>query len=146
LNLPATSKLIHQIPPTKQQQRDEGRRQTMMKLLSLLLAAVAALPAPTAAFTAGSVPLYGIQQSSSRLSVAVADPTPADQQDAGASSWADDAIPTYLPSDCGKDYIPLANMLATGELAQADQVRSLVLACWRRSKHQVPTTRYRVVF
>ena len=32
-------------------------------------------------------------------------------------------IPTNLPSDCGMDYIPLATMLATGQLAEADQVR-----------------------
>jgi hypothetical protein len=33
------------------------------------------------------------------------------------------AVPTVLPSDCGMDYIPLANMLATGQLVEADQVR-----------------------
>jgi hypothetical protein len=32
-------------------------------------------------------------------------------------------IPTNLPSACGMDYIPLATMLATGQLAEADQVR-----------------------
>ena len=36
----------------------------------------------------------------------------------------DDAeIPTNLPSDVGFDYVPLATMLATGQLAEADQVR-----------------------
>ena len=40
-----------------------------------------------------------------------------------ASDTADAEIPTNLPSECGMDYIPLATMLATGELAQADQVR-----------------------
>eukprot|EP00542_Grammatophora_oceanica_P014000 CAMPEP_0194033180 /NCGR_PEP_ID=MMETSP0009_2-20130614/5956_1 /TAXON_ID=210454 /ORGANISM="Grammatophora oceanica, Strain CCMP 410" /LENGTH=186 /DNA_ID=CAMNT_0038673823 /DNA_START=144 /DNA_END=704 /DNA_ORIENTATION=+ len=34
---------------------------------------------------------------------------------------ADEAIPTVLPSDVGMDYIPLATMLATGQLAEADQ-------------------------
>jgi hypothetical protein len=33
-------------------------------------------------------------------------------------------IPTNLPSDCGMDYVPLATMLATGQLAEADQVCS----------------------
>jgi len=34
----------------------------------------------------------------------------------------DDAeIPTNLPSDVGFDYVPLATMLATGQLAEADQ-------------------------
>ena len=32
-------------------------------------------------------------------------------------------IPTKLPSDVGMDYVPLATMLATGQLAEADQVR-----------------------
>ena len=30
-------------------------------------------------------------------------------------------IPTTLPSDCGIDYVPLATMLATGDLKGADQ-------------------------
>lgn len=30
-------------------------------------------------------------------------------------------IPTKLPSDCGIDYVPLAAMLATGDLKGADQ-------------------------
>ena len=32
------------------------------------------------------------------------------------------AIPTNLPSEKGIDYVPLATMLATGQLAEADQV------------------------
>ena len=35
----------------------------------------------------------------------------------------DVTIPTNLPSACGMDYVPLASMLATGQLAEADQVR-----------------------
>jgi hypothetical protein len=38
------------------------------------------------------------------------------------TSTEDTAIPTNLPSDCGMDYVPLATMLATGQLAEADQV------------------------
>mmetsp|Transcript_17354 Transcript_17354/g.36377 ORF Transcript_17354/g.36377 Transcript_17354/m.36377 type:complete len:221 (-) Transcript_17354:210-872(-) len=34
---------------------------------------------------------------------------------------ADVEIPTKLPSDVGMDYVPLATMLATGQLAEADQ-------------------------
>ena len=30
-------------------------------------------------------------------------------------------IPTYLPSECGIDYVPLATMLATGDFLSADQ-------------------------
>ncbi len=32
-------------------------------------------------------------------------------------------IPTNLPSEIGLDYVPLATMLASGQLAEADQVR-----------------------
>lgn len=31
-------------------------------------------------------------------------------------------IPINLPSDVGMDYVPLATMLASGQLAEADQV------------------------
>ena len=39
-----------------------------------------------------------------------------------ASDVPEEEIPTNLPSDVGMDYIPLATMLATGQLAEADQV------------------------
>jgi hypothetical protein len=39
-----------------------------------------------------------------------------------SSEVAEADIPTNLPSDCGKDYVPLATMLATGQLVEADQV------------------------
>merc|ERR1712071_546943 len=43
----------------------------------------------------------------------------------GASTYASDVldgdIPSVLPSDVGMDYVPLATMLATGQLAEADQ-------------------------
>jgi hypothetical protein len=38
------------------------------------------------------------------------------------SDISDVTIPTNLPSDCGMDYVPLASMLATGQLVEADQV------------------------
>lgn len=40
---------------------------------------------------------------------------------AEATDVADADIPTNLPSDVGMDYIPLATMLATGQLAEADE-------------------------
>ncbi|KAL3921143.1 MAG: hypothetical protein SGILL_002905, partial [Bacillariaceae sp.] len=44
---------------------------------------------------------------------------------AEASTNTEDVeIPTNLPSECGMDYIPLATMLATGQLTEADQVCS----------------------
>jgi len=51
---------------------------------------------------------------------------------ASASSdmnMADVEIPTKLPSDVGMDYVPLATMLATGQLAEADQVSNNDLRC-----------------
>lgn len=39
-----------------------------------------------------------------------------------SSNVEDLEIPTKLPSDVGMDYVPLATMLATGQLAEADQV------------------------
>ena len=41
-----------------------------------------------------------------------------------ASDVAEIEIPTNLPSEKGLDYVPLATMLATGQLAEADQVRA----------------------
>jgi len=41
-----------------------------------------------------------------------------------ASTMAEVDIPSVLPSDVGMDYVPLATYLATGQLAEADQVRS----------------------
>lgn len=40
-----------------------------------------------------------------------------------ATDTEDIEIPRNLPSACGMDYVPLATMLATGQLAEADQVR-----------------------
>eukprot|EP00567_Pseudictyota_dubia_P008155 CAMPEP_0197464868 /NCGR_PEP_ID=MMETSP1175-20131217/64248_1 /TAXON_ID=1003142 /ORGANISM="Triceratium dubium, Strain CCMP147" /LENGTH=233 /DNA_ID=CAMNT_0043000871 /DNA_START=110 /DNA_END=811 /DNA_ORIENTATION=- len=40
---------------------------------------------------------------------------------ADATDVAEAVIPTILPSDVGMDYIPLATMLATGQLAEADE-------------------------
>lgn len=39
------------------------------------------------------------------------------------SEVAEGDIPKNLPSDVGMDYVPLATMLATGQLLEADQVR-----------------------
>lgn len=47
----------------------------------------------------------------------------AEASEAPAAEDAEIQIPTNLPSDCGMDYVPLATMLATGDLVAADQVR-----------------------
>ena len=102
-----------------------------MKISSrtLLLLAAAAVFGSADAFTA-SLPL---SRSSSSAVVVVRRATaeagtmaeagvPPAHSDEEAST-SDVEIPTHLPSDCGMDYIPLATMLATGQLAEADQVR-----------------------
>lgn len=53
------------------------------------------------------------------MSEAVAEETMADS--GKNTNVADAEIPTNLPSDVGMDYVPLATMLATGQLAEADQ-------------------------
>jgi len=53
------------------------------------------------------------------------------------SSTVEDAeIPTNLPSDVGMDYVPLATMLATGQLVEADQFTrdALITLCGAREK------------
>jgi hypothetical protein len=52
---------------------------------------------------------------------ATAEATPA-AEEASSSEDAEIQIPTNLPSACGMDYVPLATMLATGDLVAADQV------------------------
>jgi len=47
---------------------------------------------------------------------------PPAHSDATANVKDDVEIPTNLPSDANMDYIPLATLLATGQLAEADQV------------------------
>jgi hypothetical protein len=56
---------------------------------------------------------------------------PPAHSDATANVKDDVEIPTNLPSDVNMDYIPLATMLATGQLAEADQVREI---------HRIPKT------
>mmetsp|Transcript_19385 Transcript_19385/g.46828 ORF Transcript_19385/g.46828 Transcript_19385/m.46828 type:complete len:239 (-) Transcript_19385:294-1010(-) len=67
-----------------------------------------------------------LQQQNTCLLSATATPDAAEAGAPPATSEAstdmsDAEIPTNLPSDCGMDYIPLATMLATGQLAEADQ-------------------------
>lgn len=61
-----------------------------------------------------------------RMSVAEAEVTTTEAASESTSSGPDGTqssvdIPTELPSDCGIDYVPLATMLATGDLKGADQ-------------------------
>jgi hypothetical protein len=87
--------------------------------------------AASAAFLAGQVqgfaPAVPVSRSSvvaMSMSTTMADSgVPAETSE--ASDVAEAEIPTNLPSECGMDYIPLATMLATGQLAEADQVSML---------------------
>ena len=47
--------------------------------------------------------------------------TGAEAADSVSTASAPEEIPTYLPSACGVDYVPLATMLATGDFEGADQ-------------------------
>mmetsp|Transcript_20125 Transcript_20125/g.42130 ORF Transcript_20125/g.42130 Transcript_20125/m.42130 type:complete len:217 (+) Transcript_20125:93-743(+) len=53
-----------------------------------------------------------------------------------SSTVADAEIPTNLPSDVGMDYVPLATMLATGQLVEADQFTrdALITLCGAKEK------------
>jgi hypothetical protein len=90
---------------------------------ALTVALVALLGSAASAFTA---PHVSFGRSCSRSQVSLAESTMADSGVPPTTSDASDVeeweIPTKLPSDVGKDYIPLATMLATGQLAEADQV------------------------
>jgi hypothetical protein len=99
---------------------DSLRLLTMLMLSrSSILALLAVYGSSVAAFTA---PTFGRPTLVHLHESAVTDSPSAQSED---SISADEiVIPTKLPSDCGFDYVPLATMLATGELKEADQVRS----------------------
>eukprot|EP00970_Alexandrium_tamarense_P000501 scaffold64_cov193-Alexandrium_tamarense.AAC.9 len=58
---------------------------------------------------------------------------PPAHADGDANVDMDADIPTTLPSDVGMDYVPLATMLATGQLAEADQL--IVIGCTLLASH-----------
>jgi hypothetical protein len=94
---------------------------TMKLSVATTLAAVAAIAAPVHSFAPQSNAASIRVEASSALFATMADsgvpPTTAE-----VSAMADEIIPTNLPSECGMDYVPLATMLASGQLAEADQV------------------------
>jgi len=92
-----------------------------MKLsIATTLAAIAAISTPACAFAPQSNVAIRAAPSTSVVFSTMADsgvpPTSAE-----ATAVADELIPTKLPSDVGMDYVPLATMLASGQLAEADQ-------------------------
>lgn len=89
-------------------------------LAVVLLSRADAFSAPSSAFVrqpTGLVSLASVTEAAAMADSGVPPPT------SEASDVAEEEIPTNLPSDVGMDYIPLATMLATGQLAEADQVR-----------------------
>ncbi|CAN0397863.1 unnamed protein product, partial [Ectocarpus fasciculatus] len=61
----------------------------------------------------------GGRRNASPLRMSTAEETPAAAASVAREPTRD--IPTTLPSECGIDYVPLATMLATGDLQGADQ-------------------------
>lgn len=95
--------------------------------LSLSALAAAALLAGADAFAPLAVsqprPTFApLAMSTAAEAPAMADSGVPAEHSSPSETVADADIPTNLPSDCGMDYIPLATMLATGQLAEADQV------------------------
>jgi hypothetical protein len=77
---------------------------------------------PSISLNNGFLPCHVTSVSRSVVSVTMAEsgiPAASSEPDSDVS---DVTIPTNLPSACGMDYVPLASMLATGQLAEADQV------------------------
>ena len=94
-----------------------------MKMVSATLTVLLALVASSEAFTS-SLPRRStaVVPQSPFVVRSTTEEAPAETSEA-PSDLADVEIPTNLPSDCGKDYVPLATMLATGQFEEADQVR-----------------------
>eukprot|EP00956_Cyclotella_meneghiniana_P019167 scaffold32603_cov68-Cyclotella_meneghiniana.AAC.9 len=90
--------------------------------MRLLITALSLLASSTWAF----VPISPMSHRQTVLFSEAAAATMADSGKPPAHAEADSnvndvEIPTVLPSDVGMDYVPLATMLATGQLAEADQ-------------------------
>jgi hypothetical protein len=120
--LACLSSLILQTQPTTSQDLLNHTTLLTMKLSnSLTVALVALFVSATSAFTG---PSFGRSCSRSQVSLAstMADSGVPPTTSEDSSNVEDYEIPTKLPSDVGMDYIPLATMLATGQLAEADQV------------------------
>ena len=95
--------------------------------LPIFSAAAAALLSGADAFAPSAVSRPRATFAPLAMSAAAEAPAMADsgvpaEHAAPSESVADAEIPTNLPSDVGMDYVPLATMLATGQLAEADQV------------------------
>ena len=91
-----------------------------VSISTLAIAGVACLVSRTHGFTAPALArrqAMGVRMTMTTMAESGVPPVTSESSDV-----ADVEIPTNLPSECGMDYIPLATMLATGQLAEADQV------------------------
>lgn len=112
--------------------KEERDKSVIMRLSQAIIAiAVSAALVPSAgAFSRPSLPFAQPRTCSLKATTDVAPAmassgVPPAHSDASEANVAEAEIPTNLPSAVGKDYVPLATMLATGELAEADQVRTV---------------------
>lgn len=94
----------------------------LLSAVTLLLAgsASAFAPAPVRHHNVASTELF-MSEAATAESTSMADAGKPPSESDTDSNVADVTIPTKLPSDVGMDYVPLATMLATGQLAEADQ-------------------------
>lgn len=97
-----------------------------LSISSAALIAVVGLVSNVNAFTVNtaSISNYGSIDFALSATMAESGTPPATST---TSTVSDAEIPTNLPSDMGMDYVPLATMLATGQLAEADQFTRDVL-------------------
>lgn len=89
----------------------------------LLLATSTSAFSPTPLHHCRQTALFSTEAAAESTSMADSGKPPAHSEES-ANVNDDVEIPTVLPSDIGMDYVPLATMLATGQLAEADQVSS----------------------
>mmetsp|Transcript_5283 Transcript_5283/g.5798 ORF Transcript_5283/g.5798 Transcript_5283/m.5798 type:complete len:234 (+) Transcript_5283:183-884(+) len=90
---------------------------TLATLLAISTPSHAFAPSSTTSLTCNTVSSTSASTLYSTMADSGVPPAQADASD----SVSDDLIPTKLPSDKGMDYVPLATMLASGQLAEADQ-------------------------
>ena len=95
-----------------------------MKLsIATTLAACAFISTPVHSFAPQSNNVNAVRVTSSSAVFSTMADSGVPASTSSATDMEDALIPTKLPSDCGMDYVPLATMLASGQLAEADQVR-----------------------
>lgn len=93
-----------------------------MKLsIATTLAACALISTPVHSFAPQSNNVNAVRVTSSSAVFSTMADSGVPASTSSATDMEDALIPTKLPSDCGMDYVPLATMLASGQLAEADQ-------------------------